>query len=114
MHLVLLDEADRMTPQAQLSLLSKLDAADPPPATIWIFTANSAQGLEDPFLSRCKILVFEQDSFEKELPRYLARVYKTESRRSLPLAKAEQLAKDSNFNVRDALNNLELMIMAGE
>jgi replication-associated recombination protein RarA len=35
-HLVLADEADQMTNAAQLALLSKLDATDPAPNTIWI------------------------------------------------------------------------------
>jgi replication-associated recombination protein RarA len=34
-HLVIVDEADRMTPAAQLALLSKLDATDAPPNTVW-------------------------------------------------------------------------------
>jgi replication-associated recombination protein RarA len=33
-HLVIVDEADRMTPAAQLALLSKLDATDQAPNTI--------------------------------------------------------------------------------
>jgi replication-associated recombination protein RarA len=51
-HLVIVDEADRMTPAAQLALLSKLDATDAPPSTIWIFTCNATDGLEPRFLSR--------------------------------------------------------------
>ena len=39
-------------------------------------------------------------------------VYKAECRRSYPLAMCEKLAIDSNWNVRDALMNLELEIMA--
>jgi replication-associated recombination protein RarA len=40
-HVVLCDEADRMTPAAQLALLSKLDATAFPPKTVFIFTCNS-------------------------------------------------------------------------
>jgi len=41
------DEADRMSKAAQLHLLSKLDATAFPPNTIFIFTANATDGLED-------------------------------------------------------------------
>ena len=57
-HVVLADEADQMTNAAQLGLLSKLDATDPAPNTIWIFTANDTERLERRFLSRCKVLEF--------------------------------------------------------
>ena len=42
---MLVDEADRMTPAAQLALLSKLDATAIPPNTIFIFTCNETDGL---------------------------------------------------------------------
>ena len=45
MHLVLIDEADQMTPAAQVSLLSKLDATNFPPATVFVFTSNSTDRL---------------------------------------------------------------------
>src|SRR5438477_1210487 len=51
-HLVLVDEADQMSPAAQVSLLSKLDATNFPPATIFVFTANATDRLEPRFLSR--------------------------------------------------------------
>ncbi len=50
-HVVLIDEADRMTPAAQLALLSKLDATAFPPNTVFIITCNSTDGLEPRFLS---------------------------------------------------------------
>src|SRR2546427_12513477 len=37
-HLVLVDEADQMTPAAQLAFLSKLDATAAPPNTIFVFS----------------------------------------------------------------------------
>ncbi len=57
-HVVLCDEADRMTNAAQLALLSKLDATAFPPNTIFIFTCNSTDGLEPRFLSRCRVIEF--------------------------------------------------------
>lgn len=57
-HVVVVDEADRMTEGAQLALLSKLDSTAAPPQTIWIFTCNQVEGLEKRFLSRCRVLEF--------------------------------------------------------
>lgn len=48
-HVVLVDEADKMSKAAQLALLSKLDATAFPPSTIFIFTCNATDGLEDRF-----------------------------------------------------------------
>jgi replication-associated recombination protein RarA len=59
-HLVLVDEADRMTPAAQVSFLSKLDATDFPPNTIFVFTCNGTEGLEKRFLSRCRVIDFPE------------------------------------------------------
>jgi replication-associated recombination protein RarA len=108
-HVVVVDEADRMSGLAQLAFLSLLDSI--PPKTIFFFTANSTRGFEEPFLSRCRILIFETESFAKDLPKYLAKVYKSEARCSLPVTICEKIAAESNFNVRDALMQLELEIM---
>ena len=52
-HLVLVDEADRMSNAAQLHFLSKLDATACPPQTIFVFTCNATEGLEpNPLYSR--------------------------------------------------------------
>ena len=110
-HVIIVDEADKMSGAAQLALLSRLDHAGFPPKTIFFFTANSTRNLEDRFLYRVRILVFEHDSFVKDLPKYLAKVYKKESRRSCPLAICKKLAEDANYNVRGALMGLELELL---
>jgi replication-associated recombination protein RarA len=51
LHLVLVDEADKMSNAAQLHFLSKLDATAFPPQTIFVFTCNATHGLEPRFLS---------------------------------------------------------------
>src|SRR5258707_9373674 len=51
-HVVLIDEAHKMTPAAQLSLLSRLDGTRPAPTTIFIFTATTTDGLDKALLSR--------------------------------------------------------------
>ncbi len=106
-HLVLVDEADQMTLAAQHAFLSKLDSTATPPDTIFVFTANSTQYLEDRFLSRCRLLEFSGHNIARELPRYLATVWKKETgqRNGLDF---RTLAKEADHNVRDALSRLEV------
>jgi DNA polymerase III delta prime subunit len=108
-HVVIVDEADRMTDAAQLAFLSKLDSTEFPPQTIFIFTANSTEGLEPRFQSRCRILKFEapESSLLKEA---LAFIWKRETsdRRTPDVSK---IVMESRGNFRDALMRLELAIM---
>jgi replication-associated recombination protein RarA len=109
MHLVLVDEADLMANAAQNLFLSKLDSTEFPPATIFIFTANGASNFHERFISRCRVLLFEQDQLAKELPAFLRKVFKRECGKALDNSK--QLAAQSGFNVRDALSNLEIELL---
>jgi DNA polymerase III gamma/tau subunit len=110
-HLVLADEADQMSNAAQLALLSKLDATDPAPNTIWIFTANDTERLERRFLSRCKMLDFSSYGMSGEIVSYLNRVWHAEGGNG-NAPDFERLAKDSRNNVRDCLMRLEVELMA--
>lgn len=109
-HVVLVDEADRMTEGAQLALLSKLDSTDAPPQTIWIFTSNSVDGLEKRFLSRCRVLEFSSYGMRESLALFLAKVWIAETRKEDGPDFA-RMAKDSTNNVRDALNRLEVEML---
>lgn len=111
-HLVLVDEADQMTLAAQHAFLSKLDSTATPPATIFVFTANSTQYLEDRFLSRCRQLEFSGHNIGRALPAYLAQVWKKEMGRKNGVD-FHQVAKDSGHNVRDALGRLEVAALSG-
>jgi ATPase family associated with various cellular activities (AAA) len=57
-HVVLVDEADCASDAAQKYLLSKLDSTGRLDRTIWIFTANATDRLEERFISRCLRLDF--------------------------------------------------------
>lgn len=112
-HLVLVDEADRMTPAAQVSFLSKLDATDFPPNTIFVFTCNSTDGLEKRFLSRCRVLEFSSYGIAAEVQTLLSHIWETE------IGAAEKpnfarIVKESCNNVRDALMTLEVEILGAE
>jgi replication-associated recombination protein RarA len=110
-HLVLVDEADRMTPAAQVSLLSKLDATDFPPNTIFIFTCNSTDGLEARFLSRCHVVEFSSYGICAEVSQMLERIWISESG-SDSRPNFSRIVKDSANNVRDSLMRLETELMA--
>lgn len=110
-HEVVVDEADRMTGAAQTLLLSRLDSTAAPPRTIFIFTANSKATLEARFLSRCKILEFSEDSMEDELPGYLKSIYRKEGGKAA--LDFEAIAKNAQWNVRDALNKIEVELLIG-
>ncbi len=112
-HLVLVDEADQMTPAAQLAFLSKLDATASPPNTIFIFTANDTRLLEQRFLSRCRTLDFGQENLNGELTAFLRRLAKSEGGKLSGLT-LERIAKECTSNVRDAVTRLEVQLMTGE
>src|ERR1700758_2257699 len=77
-HVVLIDEADRMTPAAQLAVLSKLDATAFPPNTVFIFTCNGTDGLEPRFLSRCRVIEFSSYGMAGEIAEYLDKLWHVE------------------------------------
>lgn len=111
MHLILIDEADQMTPAAQLFLLSKLDGTAALPNTIWIFTCNSTERLQDRFLSRVKLIEFSSYGIAAEAAALLERVWNDNAPRSAPKPNFARLVKESNNNVREALMRLETEIM---
>jgi replication-associated recombination protein RarA len=111
MHLVLVDEADQMSPQAQTSLLSKLDSTNFPPATVFVFTCNATDRLEARFLSRCKVLEFSTYGMGPQATELLARVWKDQAGEATPPNFA-RLVKESNNNVREALQRLETELLA--
>lgn len=110
-HVVIADEADQCSSAAQLSLLSKLDSTSPAPQTIWIFTANACDRLERRFLSRCRVLEFSSYGLRSELASFLAEVWQKETGKPGTID-FERIAKDATNNVRDALNTLEVELLA--
>jgi DNA polymerase III gamma/tau subunit len=110
-HLVIVDEADRMTPAAQLALLSKLDATDAPPNTIWIFTCNATDGLEPRFLSRTRQLEFSSYGLANEAARLLESIWLREAH-GAAAPNFTRIVKESANNLRDALMCLETELLA--
>jgi len=112
MHLVLIDEADQMSPAAQVSLLSKLDATNFPPATVFVFTSNATDRLEPRFLSRCKVLEFSTYGLAREATELLERVWIQEKGQTPEMPNCGRIVKESANNVREALNRLETEMLA--
>ena len=111
MHLILIDEADQMTAAAQLFLLSKLDGTAPLPNTIWIFTCNATDRLQDRFLSRVKQVEFSSYGIASEATALLERIWNDNAPSSAARPNFARLVKESNNNVREALMRLETEIM---
>lgn len=108
-HVVIVDEADVMSDAAQKYLLSKLDGTEACPQTIWIFTCNSTERLEERFQSRCKRLPdFNSYGASEAIADLLAHVWKTEA----PDAPMPNLKKLTCGNVREALQRLETELLA--
>ena len=112
MHVVIIDEADQMSSAAQLAFLSLLDATGFPPATVFIFTGNSTEGLEARFMSRVKLLPFSKEGMAPKIVELLASIWTQEGGTVDNAPNFTRLVKDSYNNVRDAINTLEVDLMA--
>jgi replication-associated recombination protein RarA len=112
LHVVLVDEADQMSKAAQLSFLSKLDGTAFPPNTVFIFTCNSTDALEDRFLSRCMTLPFSSHGMAKEIAGLLESVWLAEAGETTDKPNFLRMAQDSRNNVRDAVNSLQVELLA--
>lgn len=110
-HLVLADEIDSASQAAQLALLSKLDSTDSAPSTVWVFTSNNCERLEKRFLSRCRVMEFSNYGMRSDLAVFLADIWRKETGKEGTL-NFERIAKDSNSNVREALQVLEMELLA--
>ena len=112
LHVVLVDEPDQMTPQAQLAFLSKLDGTAFPPQTVFIFTANDTERLQDRFLSRCMVLIFSSQGLAKPTAELLEQIWLAEAGETTEKPNFLRMVQDSKNNVRDAVNSLQVELLA--
>lgn len=108
-HLVLIDEADQMSSQAQLALLSMLDSTNRPQNTVFIFTCNETERFENRFLSRCGVIEFSSYGIAKGAIDLLTRIWNSECNASAP--NFARIVKESNNNIRAALMELQKEII---
>jgi len=106
-HLVLVDEADRMTDAAQVSLLSKLDSTNFPPNTIFVFTANNSDRLEARFLSRLITVEFSSYGIAKDAAALLESIWMQETGSLANAPNFARIVKDANNNVRESIMALQ-------
>jgi DNA polymerase III delta prime subunit len=111
LHVVLVDEADKMTPAAQLALLSKLDSTAFPPNTVFIFTANALEGLEQRFRSRTRQIEFSSYGTAAAIAGLLRKVWRSEGGNEADMPDVERISKNSRNNIRDALMSLEIELL---
>lgn len=110
-HLILIDEADQMSPAAQLFCLSKLDGTGRIPQTIWIFTCNETDRLQDRFLSRTLPVDFSSYGIAADAAQLLARIWSENAPQGAAAPNFARIVKDANNNVRESLMKLELELM---
>jgi len=110
-HLVLVDEADRMTDAAQVALLSKLDSTDFPPNTIFVFTCNGTDRLEARFLSRLRVVEFSSYGMAKDAAALLETIWTAEAPADAPAPNFQRIVKESNNNIRESLMKLETELL---
>ena len=107
-HVVIIDEANEMSPAAQKYLLSKLDGSDPCPMTIWILTCNSDDGFHERFLSRLiKLDKFNGYGMGTDVRDLLARIW-SERANGAP---EPDFSRIPTGNVREALQALECELL---
>jgi replication-associated recombination protein RarA len=112
LHVVLVDECDVMTKPAQNGFLSKLDGTAFPPNTVFIFTCNTTDGLEPRFLSRCMVLQFQSHGIAKEAASLLERIWLAEAGSVEGAPNFLRIVQDGKNNVRDAVNSLQVELLA--
>jgi replication-associated recombination protein RarA len=111
-HVVLVDEADKMSNASQLHFLSKLDGTAYPPQTIFIFTCNSTDGLEPRFLSRTRQIDFSSHGLAEPGAELLASIFQREAPDASEKPNFLRIMRDAKNNVRDALMSLETELLA--
>ena len=72
---------------------------------------NVTKGLEKRFLSRCKVLEFDASSVNGDLLAMMRRIWQREAP-DAPLPDFALIENDARGNIRDALNKLEVELMA--
>lgn len=108
-HVVIIDEVDRASSATQLYLLSKLDGTEPCPNTIFIFTANETESLQDRFLSRTiRLPKFNAYGASESVRQLLSRIWRERANG----ADEPDYARVPTSNVREALQWMECELLS--
>jgi replication-associated recombination protein RarA len=107
-HCVPVDEIDTASEASLRWLLSKLDATEAIQNTIFVFTANALERLEDRFLSRCIKLDCNLYGAGPEIIEFLRRVWRDKAGD----APEPNLKKLACGNIRESLQRIEAELLA--
>lgn len=108
-HVVIIDEVDRASSATQLYLLSKLDGTEPCPNTVFVFTANETESLQDRFLSRTiRLPKFNAYGASESVRQLLSRIW----RERAGDAPEPDYSRVPTSNVREAIQWMELELLA--
>lgn len=108
-HVCVIEEGDSMSDAAGKWLLSRLDGTNPCPKTLWIITCNSLDRLEDRLTSRCLTIRFDGYGSGAETLALLERIW---TERAPAAAERPDFKRLCSKNIRQAIQNIELEIMA--
>jgi replication-associated recombination protein RarA len=111
-HLILVDDVDCISKTTLNKLLAKLDAHDNARDMIWVFTCTETEKLGRRFLSFFGEIKFSSYGIAKEAAALLERVWQVEGGPATAITpNFARIVKESNNDVRAALNTLELELM---
>jgi replication-associated recombination protein RarA len=113
-HLILVDQADRLSKPHQSDLRSKLEGQNLLPNIVWVFTGADSSVLDAGFRSRCLEVKFSSYGIAKEAAMLLERIWDAEKPPGdLPKPNFARIIKEANNNIRTALREVELKLAAG-
>jgi len=109
-HVVIVDEAHKMSEAAQMELLSYLDGTETIPDTVWVFTCTDTERLSEAFLSRNKVLSFTTYGIQSDAAALLENVWTKEAQADQPAPNFARIIKETTGNVRAALMQIEMRL----
>ncbi len=112
LHVVLIDEIHAASKAAQMALLSKTDRTAFPPSTVFIGTCTTLDGIDAALLSRFMQLPFSSHGMAKEIAALLESIWQKEAGETADKPNFLRTAQDSKNNVRDAVNSLQVELLA--
>jgi len=112
LHVVLIDEIHAASKAAQMALLSKTDRTAFPPATVFIGTCTTLEGIDAALLSRFMQLQFSSHGMAREIATLLERIWLTEAGETAERPNFLRAAQDAKNNCRNAVNSLQVELLA--
>jgi hypothetical protein len=82
-----------------------------PNTSIFVFTANNKMKLEPRFLSRCHLVEFTTEGVAEKLEQWLRRIWAAENCDQIGAPDFAKIVRDSESNVRSAINLLEIELI---